>query len=137
RRAPHAGRERRVRCARHGVERGRARGLGASAFRGLQMNGTATVALPAPGLMLRHRPPALLLATVEAHTGRTLTCTGIDAGSWPWPRLLEGTAQAAGLLAGLPPGGPANGARIGEYPGGSLRGERHPRRVPLSARRRS
>jgi hypothetical protein len=93
-----------------------------------------TVALPAPGRLLRHRPPALLLGSVEAHTGRTLACTGIDAGLWPWPRLLEGTAQAAGLLAGLQAGGPGSGAVIAEYRDVSLGVERHRGRVRFEAR---
>jgi hypothetical protein len=42
-------------------------------------------------------------------------CRGIDGRGWPWPRLLEGTAQAAGLLAGLQPGGPGARAVVAEY----------------------
>lgn len=71
--------------------------------------------LPAPSALLRHRPPALLLGAVEAHGPGRLVCRGIDARRWPWPRLLEGTAQAAGLLAGLQPGGPGARAVIAEY----------------------
>lgn len=90
--------------------------------------------LPAPGVVLRHRPPALLLGTVEALAGRTLACTGIDAGQWPWPRLLEGTAQTAGLLAGLQPGGPGRDAVIAEYRDVALGVERHRGRVRFEAR---
>ncbi len=90
--------------------------------------------LPAPGVMLRHRPPALLLGTVDALVDRTLACTGIDAGRWPWPRLLEGTAQTAGLLAGLQPGGPGRDAVIAEYRDVSLGVERHRGRVRFEAR---
>jgi hypothetical protein len=93
-----------------------------------------TMMLPAPSRLLRHRPPALLLGTVETHTGRSLACAGIDAGPWPWPRLLEGTAQAAGLLAGLQPGGPGNGAVIAEYRDVALGVERHRGRVRFEAR---
>lgn len=71
--------------------------------------------LPPPAALLRHRPPALLLGAVEAHGAGRLICRGIDARRWPWPRLLEGTAQAAGLLAGLQPGGPGARAVIAEY----------------------
>ena len=67
--------------------------------------------LPAPSALLRHRPPALLLGAVEDHRD----VVRIDARRWPWPRLLEGTAQAAGLLAGLQPGGPGARAVIAEY----------------------
>src|SRR5262249_12444908 len=77
---------------------------------------------------------ALLLGRVETHTGRTLACTGIDAGLWPWPRLLEGTAQAAGLLAGLQPGGRGSAAVIAEYRDVALGVERHRGRVGFEAR---
>ncbi len=71
--------------------------------------------LPPPAALLRHRPPALLLGAVEAHASGHLVCRGIDGRRWPWPRLLEGTAQAAGLLAGLQPAGPGARAVIAEY----------------------
>ncbi len=71
--------------------------------------------LPPPAALLRHRPPALLLGRVERHEAARLLCRGIDGGRWTWPRLLEGTAQTAGLLAGLQPGGPGPGAVIAEY----------------------
>jgi len=92
------------------------------------------VTLPPPGLMLRHRPPALLVGTLERLGDRTLACTGIDAGEWPWPRLLEGTAQTAGLLAGLQQDGPGHDAVIAEYRDVSLGVERHRGRVRFEAR---
>jgi hypothetical protein len=70
---------------------------------------------PAPAVLLRHRPPALLLGTIEVHDADRLVCRGIDQRRWPWARLLEGTAQAAGLVAGLQPGGPGNHVVIAEY----------------------
>lgn len=70
---------------------------------------------PAPGALLRHRPPALLLGTIELHEDGRLVCRGIDARRWPWPRLLEGAAQTAGLLAGMQRGGPGDRAVIAEY----------------------
>ena len=73
------------------------------------------MSLPPPASLLRHRPPALLLGGVEAHASTRLVCHGIDGRDWPWARLLEGTAQAAGLLAGLQPGGPGHHAVIAEY----------------------
>jgi len=73
------------------------------------------VSLPSPARLLRHRPPALLLGALEEHDGGRLVCRGTDDRRWAWPRLLEGTAQAAGLLAGLQPDGPGEGAVIAEY----------------------
>lgn len=68
-----------------------------------------------PEQLMRHRPPALLLGAVVEATGAGLACDGIDDGSWRWARLLEGAAQAAGLLSGLQPGGPGAAAVIAEY----------------------
>ncbi len=70
---------------------------------------------PAPATLLRHRPPALLLGRIEGRGRDRLSCRGIDARAWPWPRLLEGTAQTAGLLAGLQADGPGRHAVIAEY----------------------
>jgi hypothetical protein len=71
--------------------------------------------LPSPAALLRHRPPALLLATIDAHDGGTLWCTSVERETWVWPEILEGAAQCAGLLAGFQPGGPGNRAVIAEY----------------------
>jgi len=71
--------------------------------------------LTPPATLLRHRPPALVLGAMETRDAGRLVCTGVDAGHWPWTRLLEGTAQTAGLLAGLQPGGPGDRAVIAEY----------------------
>jgi hypothetical protein len=71
--------------------------------------------LPPLDRMLRHRGPALLLATVDVIGDDRLACGSNGAGRWPWPRLLEGAAQAAGLLAGLQPGGPGKTAVIAQY----------------------
>ena len=68
-----------------------------------------------PSALLRHRPPAVALGSVVTREPRHLVCWGIDARRWPWPRLLEGAAQAAGLLAGLQPDGPGPGAVIAEF----------------------
>lgn len=64
--------------------------------------------------LLRHRPPALVLGTLRRFDGTALACDSRGAGPWAWPALLEGTAQAAGLLAGLQDGGPDNSAVIAE-----------------------
>lgn len=69
----------------------------------------------APSALLRHRPPALLLGDPAHANGDTLTCPARGDGPFDWPQLLEGAAQAAGLLAGLQPGGPDRTAVIAEY----------------------
>jgi predicted hotdog family 3-hydroxylacyl-ACP dehydratase len=74
-----------------------------------------TPAVPRPAAVLRHRGPALLIAAAEAIGDGALRCTGRDDGPWPWPRALEAAAQAAGLVAGLEPGGPRADAVIAEY----------------------
>lgn len=68
-----------------------------------------------PEQLMRHRPPALLLGKVVDASATGLLCDGIDGGPWSWARLLEGAAQAAGLLSGLQPGGPGPSAVIAEY----------------------
>jgi predicted hotdog family 3-hydroxylacyl-ACP dehydratase len=73
------------------------------------------MSLPSPAEVLRHRPPALLLASVVRVDGDTIRCRTLGPGPWPWPRALEASAQAAGLLAGLQPGGVTNRAVIAEY----------------------
>ena len=60
-------------------------------------------------------------------------CRGIDRHAWPWPRLLEGTAQTAGLLAGLQPGGPGSRAVIAEYRDVSMHGGQHRGAVRFAA----
>ena len=69
-----------------------------------------------PEELLRHRGPALLLATIEVVDADTIACTSRGDGPWQWPLVLEGAAQAAGLLAGLA-GGLSNRAVIAEYRG--------------------
>jgi hypothetical protein len=81
--------------------------------------------LPPPARLLRHRGPALLLGAVEAFDGQTLACSSSDAGAWAWPRLLEGAAQAAGLLAGVQPGGPGKTAVIAQYRDVVIHAARH------------
>lgn len=68
-----------------------------------------------PATLLRHRPPALLVAAIESFTGDTLACAGVARPHWTWPELLEGGAQTAGLLAGLQPRGLVATAVIAEY----------------------
>jgi hypothetical protein len=86
-----------------------------------------------PEQLLRHRPPALLLGPVVEVTPERLACDGIDDGPWRWARLLEGTAQAAGLLSGLKPGGPGPAAVIAEYRDVTLHAREHAGRVRFHA----
>jgi len=70
---------------------------------------------PAPGLLLRHRTPALLLGSVRDFDGAVLRCASLGDGPFPWHALLEGAAQCAGLLAGLQMDGLDDTAVIAEY----------------------
>ena len=70
--------------------------------------------LPDPIVALRHRPPAVLVERVVERTGTRLTASAAHAG-WSWPQLLEGCAQAAGLLAGTQADGLGSDAVIAEY----------------------
>jgi hypothetical protein len=70
---------------------------------------------PSPAAVLRHRPPALLLGSVNALDAASIRCRGVEGEPWPWPRVLEAAAQAAGLLVGTRPDGIGNRAVIAEY----------------------
>ena len=70
---------------------------------------------PSPAAVLRHRPPALLLETVSALDAGSIRCHCVDGDVWPWPRVLEAAAQAAGLLVGTRPAGIGNRAVVAEY----------------------
>ena len=70
---------------------------------------------PDPATLLRHRPPAVLVRDVVEFTGEQLVVTSNGAGPWTWPALLEGGAQAAGLLVGAQDGGLSNRAVIADY----------------------
>lgn len=87
-----------------------------------------------PARCMRHRPPALLLATVEQPDPERLVARGVDDGPWRWARVLEGCAQAAGLLAGLQPGGPDDTAVIAEYRDVVLHARAHAGPVRFDAR---
>ena len=90
--------------------------------------------LAPPATLLRHRPPALVLGAMETRDGGRLVCAGIDAGRWSWTRLLEGTAQVGGLLAGLQRGGPGDRAVIAEYRDVAMHTRLHRGRVRFEAR---
>ena len=70
---------------------------------------------PDPASLLRHRPPAVLVREVTAFSGDRLVCTSTGSGPWRWPQLLEGGAQAAGLLAGAQNDGLSDRAVIADY----------------------
>lgn len=70
---------------------------------------------PDPATLLRHRPPAVLVREVIALTPERLVATSNGTGPWSWPALLEGGAQAAGLLAGTQVDGLTNRAVIADY----------------------
>ncbi len=57
------------------------------------------MSIPAPADLLRHRGPALVVDAIDGFDGATLRCRA-GAARRPWPALLEGAAQAAGLAAG-------------------------------------
>ena len=57
--------------------------------------------LPAPATLLRHGPEARLVGSIERLDASGIACASRGAGVWPWPRMLEGAAQAAGLLVGI------------------------------------
>jgi hypothetical protein len=59
------------------------------------------VTLPTPAAVLRHGPEARLVRSIARLDGRGIACTSRGRGPWRWPRMLEGAAQAAGLLVGL------------------------------------
>lgn len=82
--------------------------------------------------LLRHRPPALMLDAIVAFDGPTLACSG-RAGAWRWAELLEGSAQTAGLLAGLQQQGVDNTAVIAEYRDVRIHAPRHPGPVRFTA----
>ena len=89
---------------------------------------------PAPASVLRHTGPALLLDRVERFDGDTLVCTARGDGRWRWPAMLEATAQAAGLLAGLQPDGLSNRAVIAEYRDVAIHVHEHVGSVSVHAR---
>ena len=67
-----------------------------------------------PAELLRHRGPALVVDAIDGFDGETLCCRA-GAAQRTWPALLEGAAQAAGLAAGLRPGGLSRQAVVAEY----------------------
>jgi len=59
------------------------------------------VTLPAPAAVLQHGPEARLVRSIERVDAQGIACTSRARGPWRWPRMLEGAAQAAGLLVGI------------------------------------
>jgi hypothetical protein len=54
---------------------------------------------------MQHGPEARLVRAIGRLDAEGITCTG-RRGVWSWPQLLEGAAQAAGLLLGIAMDGP-------------------------------
>src|SRR5689334_3179212 len=90
--------------------------------------------LPAPGALLRHRGPALLVDAIEGWDGTTLRCRAAGEGPWLWPAMLESAAQTAGLAAGLRERGLSPHAVIAEYRDVHVHGARHAGPLHLVAR---
>jgi hypothetical protein len=88
------------------------------------------VTLPAPAAVLRHGPEARLVRSIERLDGRGIACTSRGRGPWRWPRMLEGAAQAAGLLVGLRDADAPRAPVIAEYRDVVVRAASH--RGPLS-----
>jgi len=62
--------------------------------------------------LLRHGPEARVVIAVESHEGDHLVAKA--GANEPWPRLLDGAAQAAGLLARALAGAPLEGGVLAE-----------------------
>jgi hypothetical protein len=90
--------------------------------------------LPCAAALLRHRGPARLVERLERVGDHELRCDGRGTGRWRWSQLLEGAAQAAGLVAGLQPGGPTNRAVIAEYRDVAVLATEHVGAVRFTAR---
>lgn len=71
--------------------------------------------LPAPAALLRHGPEARLVGAIERLDAAGIRCTSRGRGPWRWPRMLEGAAQAAGLLVGIAHAGAPRAPVIAEY----------------------
>jgi len=53
--------------------------------------------------------------SIARFDGRGIACTSRGRGPWRWPRMLEGAAQAAGLLVGLGQADAPRAPVIAEY----------------------
>jgi hypothetical protein len=73
------------------------------------------VTLPAPAALLRHGPEARLVASIERLDAGGIACASRGGGAWAWPRMLEGAAQAAGLLVGISETAAPRAPVIAEY----------------------
>jgi len=71
--------------------------------------------LPIPAAMLRHGREARLVGAIERLDARGIACASRGRGTWPWPRMLEGAAQAAGLLVGISEADAPRAPVIAEY----------------------
>jgi len=90
------------------------------------------VTYPAPDAWLRHRGPALVVASIDSWDGSSIRC-GATETRWTWQRLLEGAAQAAGLACALLDPRWRDGAIVAEYRDVEILADTHAGRVDFTA----
>lgn len=88
---------------------------------------------PHPGAWLRHRGPALVIDAIDGWDGGLARCRGAD-GDWSWSRLLEGSAQTAGIACAVDDEAWRGGAIVAEYRDVEVLAERHRGGVLFAAR---
>lgn len=88
---------------------------------------------PHPRAWMRHRGPALVLDRIESWDGVVARC-GAPDGDWSWTRLLEGSAQTAGIACALDDAAWRGGAIVAEYRDVEVLVERHRGPVRFDAR---
>lgn len=88
---------------------------------------------PHPGAWLRHRGPALVVDGIDGWDGEVARCHGA-AGDWTWSRILEGSAQTAGIACALGDEAWRSGAIVAEYRDVEVLAERHVGGVVFAAR---
>ena len=86
--------------------------------------------------LLRHRPPALAVERVEEHAEDRLVCSSVPARRWWWFELLDGAAQAAGLLLRGSTGRPLSAVVVAAYDELDLNVQSHEGPVRWEARRK-
>jgi hypothetical protein len=79
---------------------------------------------PPPSAWLRHRGPALVVERIAGWDGRVACCTGA-ADDWRWHRLLEGSAQTAGIACAIDDDAWRGGAIVAEYRDVEILAESH------------
>src|SRR5437870_1932289 len=56
---------------------------------------------PHPADLLPHELPAVFIGKIQSVAPNFISCRATTCRTWTWPQLLEGSAQAAGLLLRL------------------------------------